>query len=107
MNVPMTVYVGLLFYVLLPGVLVSLPRKGSKMIVALTHAVIFALVLQLTYKLVWKLVSQYGMDGFQDASGAKPPTSSTTTTTSRVKQDAGTSGGKAAAAGQKAKAAAN
>jgi len=71
MNWLMTLYVVALFYVLVPGVLVSLPPKGSKMVVALTHAVVFALVFHFTHKLVWNAVSQYSMDGFQDASGNK------------------------------------
>lgn len=34
----------LLFFVLTPGVLVSLPPGGGKLVVAATHAVVFALV---------------------------------------------------------------
>lgn len=33
-----------LFFLLTPGVLLSLPPGGSKMVVAATHAVVFALV---------------------------------------------------------------
>jgi len=45
--------VGLLFFVLTPGVLVSLPPKGSKFVVAATHAVVFALAFHLIHKLFW------------------------------------------------------
>ena len=54
MNVVMFVYAFLLFFVLTPGILLSLPPKGSKMIVALTHAFVFALVWHFTNKLVWR-----------------------------------------------------
>jgi len=50
----MALYVAILFYVLTPGVLLSLPAGGSKTTVALTHAVVFALVYHFTHKLVWK-----------------------------------------------------
>jgi hypothetical protein len=33
-----------LFFVLTPGIVVSLPPGGSKMVVAATHAVVFAVV---------------------------------------------------------------
>lgn len=63
MQLTLLLYIIALFYVLTPGVLVSLPRKGSKMVVALTHAVIFALVFQFTYKLVLNIVSRF--EGFK------------------------------------------
>ena len=44
----------LLFYVLTPGILVSLPPGGSKMTVAATHALVFAIVHQLLDKYVFK-----------------------------------------------------
>jgi len=48
----MALFLGLLFFVLTPGVLVSLPPGGSHTTVALTHAVVFALVFTLTHKQV-------------------------------------------------------
>jgi hypothetical protein len=48
----MALFLGLLFFVLTPGVLLSLPPGGSRTTVALTHAVVFALVFTLTHKLV-------------------------------------------------------
>jgi len=44
----------LLFYVLTPGVLLSLPPGGSQMTVAATHAVVFAIVHILVHKYVIK-----------------------------------------------------
>lgn len=64
MNWLMTLYVVALFYVLVPGVVLSLPPKGSKMVVALTHAVVFALVFHFTHKLVSNAVAQF--EGFED-----------------------------------------
>ena len=49
----MTLFSALLFFVLTPGIVLSLPPKGSKVIVALTHAVVFALVYSLTHKAVY------------------------------------------------------
>jgi hypothetical protein len=50
----MALYAAVLFYVLTPGVLLSLPPGGSRMTVNLTHAVVFGLVLALTHKMVCK-----------------------------------------------------
>ena len=55
MNWFVTVYAAVLFFVLTPGILLSLPPGGSKMVVALVHAVVFALVLHFTYKHIWRL----------------------------------------------------
>jgi hypothetical protein len=53
----MSLYAAVLFYLLTPGVLVSLPPGGSRMTVALTHAVVFGVVWMLTHKLVWRALS--------------------------------------------------
>jgi uncharacterized membrane protein len=50
----MVFYAAALFYVLTPGVFLTLPAGGSKTTVALTHAVVFALVWKFTHKLVWR-----------------------------------------------------
>ena len=42
----------ILFYLLTPGILVILPPKSSKIIVALTHALLFSFIFHLTHKLV-------------------------------------------------------
>jgi hypothetical protein len=60
-HVVLFVYVFLLFFVLTPGVLVTLPRKASKMVVAAVHAVIFALIWALTHKLVLRAVKVEGL----------------------------------------------
>jgi len=58
MNIFMALYAFVLFFLLTPGILLSLPPGGSKMMVALTHATVFALVWQLTAKLVWNATSK-------------------------------------------------
>ena len=62
----MSLYVAALFFVLTPGVLVSLPPGGKKMTVALVHAVVFATVYQLTHKMVARVLNE----GFQEAAKA-------------------------------------
>jgi hypothetical protein len=44
-----SLYAAVLFFVLTPGILVTLPPGGSRTTVALTHAVIFGLVWALTH----------------------------------------------------------
>jgi hypothetical protein len=70
LNLAMLVYVAVLFYVLTPGILVTLPSRSSKMVVAATHAVVFAVVFKLTYKAVWRMTMQ--MSGFQNQPAAGP-----------------------------------
>jgi hypothetical protein len=43
-NVSSILYLVFLFYVLTPNVLLRIPPNGSKHVVALVHAVVFALV---------------------------------------------------------------
>ena len=49
----------LLFFVLTPGILLTIPKKSSKTTVALVHALVFATVWSLTHKCVW-----YVTEGF-------------------------------------------
>jgi hypothetical protein len=46
-------YLVLLFFILSPGVLLSLPPKGGKYVVAFVHALVFAVVFHFTHKIVW------------------------------------------------------
>jgi hypothetical protein len=48
-------YLVLLFVLLTPGILLSLPPKGSKLTVAITHGLVLAIVWCLTNKMVWSL----------------------------------------------------
>ena len=51
----MFVYVAVLFFLLTPNILLSLPPKGSKYVVAFVHALVFASVLCFTKEFVWNL----------------------------------------------------
>ncbi len=55
MNFVLFIILALLFVVLTPGVLVSLPPKSGKLTVALTHGLIFAIV----WTLVGKSLSRW------------------------------------------------
>jgi len=48
-------YLIALFVALTPGILLTLPPKGSKLVVAITHAIIFTLLFCMTYKTISRL----------------------------------------------------
>ena len=50
----MAVFAAALFFVLCPGVLLSIPPRGSVVMKAAVHAIVFAIVYQLSHKAVWK-----------------------------------------------------
>jgi len=71
MNLIVAAYAAILFFLLSPGVLLRLPPKGSKFVVVATHAIIFAIVMGLTCKMVWKFsmgMRMEGMDGMPEMS---------------------------------------
>lgn len=74
MNWAVTIYSAILFFILTPNILVRLPPKSSKFVVAATHAVIFALIFHFTCKIVWKATSNMfeGM-GPMDSMGPGSP----------------------------------
>jgi hypothetical protein len=51
-HVLMSLFVILLFVVLTPGVLIRLPPRSTLLTSAIVHGVVFALVFNLTHKLV-------------------------------------------------------
>jgi len=59
----MSLAVAALFFVLTPGVLVTLPPGKGKFVVAATHAAIFAVVFHFTQKTLMDLAQQY--EGFK------------------------------------------
>jgi hypothetical protein len=63
MNVVMFVYAFVLFFILTPGILLSLPPRGSKMMVAATHALVFSLIFVLTHKMLMKFSGK--MEGME------------------------------------------
>lgn len=66
MNIFHFIYVVFLFVVLTPAILVRLPSKGNKWMVALVHGIIFGLILLLTNH----FVSGFGkiLEGLPDSS---------------------------------------
>ena len=56
-NLIMSLYVALLFFVLVPGVVIKLPVNGSRFMSATVHAVIFAVIFHFTHKAVWGMVN--------------------------------------------------
>lgn len=71
MNLIVAAYAAILFFILSPGILLRLPPKGSKFVVAATHAVVFAIVMGLTCKMVWKFSMGMGMEGFKEGSTSR------------------------------------
>jgi hypothetical protein len=53
----MAVYAAVLFFLLTPGVLVTLPPGASRMTVNLIHAAVFGAVWMVSHKLMWKLIA--------------------------------------------------
>jgi hypothetical protein len=56
-------YCAVLFFVLTPGILVSLPKGGSKVTVAATHALIFATICYATRRFTVERFQDGGMGG--------------------------------------------
>ena len=73
MQLWMTLFVAALFYVLTPGILLTLPKGGSKMTVAATHAIIFAVVFGLVHKSVWHFLYPEGFVGEMPAVAMPTP----------------------------------
>ena len=64
MNWIFSLYVAFLFFILTPAILVRLPPKAGKLTVAGFHAVVFALILHFTGKIVWNF--SRSLEGFQE-----------------------------------------
>ncbi len=52
MNLIMFLFSAVLFFLLTPGILLSLPPGGSKTVVAATHAVVFGAVWSLSHNML-------------------------------------------------------
>jgi len=59
MNFLMMAYYAIVFYVLTPGVLFTIPSGVSRNMVYMTHAVVFALVIGLTNEYAWSLIKKH------------------------------------------------
>ena len=55
MNLVMFIVSAVLFFLLTPGIILSLPPGGSKMVVAATHAVVFGIVFTLSHNMLMGL----------------------------------------------------
>jgi hypothetical protein len=64
MNLVLPLYTALLFVVLTPGILLTLPKGGSKLTVAAVHGLVFAVVLYFTAKFVVDLTTTEGFGNF-------------------------------------------
>jgi hypothetical protein len=73
MSLLMTVYLAALFVALTPGVLVRLPNGGSKLTVALTHAVVFVVVVYFTKGLVAHYTENFAGSGSAKPKAAAKP----------------------------------
>ena len=54
------IYCTVVFFLLTPGILVSLPKGGSKIVVAATHAFIFAIICHLCRRFVMERFQNVG-----------------------------------------------
>ena len=53
-------YATVLFFLLNPGVIVTLPSvRSSKMVATLTHSIVFFLLLYMTYAFVYRMFNHY------------------------------------------------
>jgi hypothetical protein len=79
MNLIISIYAALLFFILTPAILVRLPPGGSKFTVAVVHAVVFAIVFYFTHNFVMRLGSRLeGMEhGPTTATPSMMPSAST------------------------------
>ena len=63
-----------LFFVLTPGVILSLPPKGSKLVTALVHALLFAVLLTLFME-CFKMNYQENISAYNKHTDCEEPTS--------------------------------
>lgn len=61
MNVVCVLYLALLFFVLVPNVVLRLPPNGGKFTVAAVHALVFAVVVFFTKDFVWRWSTSLGL----------------------------------------------
>jgi len=66
MNFIVSLYCVLLFIVLPPGLIVSIPFKGKSLITVGVHAIIFAIIFHFTHKAVWRFSIRNHLEGFDE-----------------------------------------
>ena len=60
----MAIYVGVLFVLLTPNVLVCIPKRSSSVTCAIVHGILFALVYFFTYKIVANIIHK-NVEGYE------------------------------------------
>jgi len=73
MDLVLPLYTALLFVVLTPGILLTLPKGGSKLTVAAVHGLVFAVVLYFTAKIVVDLTRTEGFGPMKKGKGTAFP----------------------------------
>jgi hypothetical protein len=81
MCILVSLYAAILFFVLTPGILLSLPKGGSKFQVAAVHALVFAVIFHFTHKLVWRF--SISLEGFTEGADVTYYTDAACTTQSK------------------------
>ena len=66
MNWVMTLFTAALFVILVPGVFLSLPPKGSLLTKAIVHGLVFAVVYHFAHKALWAFSIQEGFKKKKD-----------------------------------------
>jgi hypothetical protein len=64
MNLIVALYSAVLFVILSPNVLLRIPAKGSKFLVAGVHALVFGIILYFTCGFIWRLSMR--IEGFKE-----------------------------------------
>ena len=62
MNLILFLFLVILFVLLTPGILVYLPPRSSKLITAITHGFIFAVIWALVHKSLWRSTHNLGLN---------------------------------------------
>ena len=79
MNIIMMLFMITLFYVLTPGIFVTLPDslpKTDKYTVALVHAIIFGLIYMIAHKIILQITSDNNVEQFISCKKCTNPTKS-------------------------------
>ena len=53
-SIAVAIFSAILFFLLSPGILLSLPPKGGKMTVAAVHAIVYGIIFYFTGGMVWR-----------------------------------------------------
>lgn len=66
MNLTVLIFSTVLFFVLSPGVLVTIPKNGSKITASAVHAVVFGIIFHFSHNFIMQL-----SEGFKEGSQIK------------------------------------